>query len=255
MKTRSLLLLVPVVALAITCLALRPGEPGGHTETAAVDRTSTHALNVTPALTAPGTATDTTTDTASDTVSVADAAVDRACQIETHYLPHGDGTVIGAETCVSTSPAEPHAYESYSNAALASLAYADAKAAEVLGMRLRDTDEVQAISLVLRSAALADGDVTPILLFSRAYGRPDSVDGVPARKTIQTKFVLAAVADLLGTDTHYIAPWENEIRRYSSDPETEIAMLQAQAVRIVADLRQIQLDITGSTNIGGQGDA
>jgi hypothetical protein len=67
--------------------------------------------------------------------------------------------------------------------------------------------------------------------------------------------VLAAVADLLGTDTRYTAPWEYEIRRYSSDPETEIAMLQAQAVRIVADLRQIQLDITGSTNIGGQGDA
>jgi hypothetical protein len=62
---------------------------------------------------------------------------DRNCTVTTYYIPKGDGTVIPAHACVPNTPATKHEYESYSYEALLSLAYADAKAAEILGLRIR----------------------------------------------------------------------------------------------------------------------
>lgn len=249
MKTRSLLLLVPVAALAITYFTWEPGNSGSTAEPGSADEIPTSAGTQITAPTTPNPI------VAAETAPVGDSTVERGCELLTHYLPVGDGTVVEAVSCEPISPVEQHPYGAYSSAALESLAYSDAKAAEILGMRMSERDEARALSLILRSSALSGGDVAPILLYSQSYPEPSAVDGVPVRKTIHTKFVLSSVVDLLSTDTQYAAPWEDVIRRYSSDPDVEIAMLRKQANRIVAEMRQIQLDVSGTSNIGGQGDA
>lgn len=173
------------------------------------------------------------------------------CALTTHYLPVGDGTTVEVYSCEGGPAAEAHPYEAYSNAALESLAYADAKAAEILGMRLRDSDERAAMSLVLRSAALSGGDAGPIVRYSNAYPRPTAVDGEPDRKTVHVKYVLSAVTQLLGDDRHSLPYYTAIIREHSADPDREIAMLDARARQIVNEMRQIELDVTGSSATGG----
>jgi hypothetical protein len=173
------------------------------------------------------------------------------CELTTHYLPVGDGTTAEVYTCEGGRAAEPHPYESYSNAALESLAYSDAQAAEVLGMRLRESDERAAMSLVFRSAALSGGDAEPIVKYSNAYPRPTAVDGVPDRRTVHVKYVLSAVTQLLGDDRHSLPYYTATIRDHSADPDREIAMLDERARQIVEEMRQIELDVTGSSATGG----
>lgn len=249
MKTRSLFLLVPVAAAALAYLTWEPDDPGASAE-------STRAKDL-PA----SAATEATRETAAEPAAalnpaqVTARAGEKGCEIVTHYLPASDGTVLELVACERSEPIEQHAYESYSSDALESLSYADAKAAEILGMRLRKLDQAKALSLILRSSALSGGDIAPILRYSQAYPEPSAIDGEPVRKTIHAKYVLSVVADLLSPDAQYAAPWEIQIRRYSRDADREIALLQARAHEMVAEMRQIELDVTGSLTIGGKDDA
>lgn len=250
MKTRRLFLLVPLAALAVGYINWAPGNSGNTGRTGHPDERGTSAA---ARATAPDVRQPVNAGGATRLVDAPQG--NRGCEIVTHYLPRGDGTVQEVYSCESINAADGHPYESYSNAALESLAYADAKAAEILGMRISAQDEAKAISLIIRAAALSGGDVAPILMYSQSYPHPSAVDGVPVRKTVHTQFVLAAVVDLLGANSGLTATWEDTIRHYSSDPDTEIALLHAQAIRIVEEMRQIQLDVLGNATIGGQGDA
>ncbi len=179
----------------------------------------------------------------------------RNCTIVTRYLPNEDGTVTDVLSCAPVAPVAEHPYESYSNEALESLAYADAKAAEILGMRLRERDEAAALSLILRASALSGGDVRPIVGYSNAYPHPAAIDGRPVRKTVRVKFVLSTVAELLGAESNNLDHWEQQIRRASTEPDQEIALLYERARRIVAEMQRIELEVTGSSTFGGQSDA
>jgi len=253
MKTRWLFLLLPLAALAVGVMNWAPGNSGKLSSAGGTNGTDGLAAAAAPAATETDAAQPANESRATPVVGASQA--NRGCEIVTHYLPRGDGTVQEAYSCESVIAATGHPYDSYSNAALESLAFADAKAAEILGMRISARDEAKAISLIIRAAALSGGDVAPILLYSQSYPQPSAVDGVPVRRTVHTQFVLAAVVDLLGAKSGLTATWEETIRHYSSDPDTEIALLHLQAVRIVEEMRQIQLDVLGHVTIGGQGDA
>ena len=183
------------------------------------------------------------------------AAVDEAgapnCTLITRYLPKGDGTVAEALSCERVKPSEQHPYANYSSEALASLAYADPGAAEILSMRLRATETEAAMSYALRATALLGGDATPIVAYSNAYPGPTAIDGVPVRNTVHVKYVLAAVTSLLGDPRHSLPYFEAIIRAHSQDPEKEIALLDTRAHEIIGEMRRIQLDVTGSSTIGG----
>lgn len=248
MNTRPLFLLVPVLALAVGYFAwdarFVAKAPDPVSVTDAVDPLDPAVTNLTrpsPIVASPPVEFETSKD--------------GGCEIVTHYMAKGDGTVLELLACERLIPKEKHAYESYSSGALESLAYSDAKAAEVLGVRLRDRDLAKSISLMIRASALMGGETTPIFQSFNMYPHSHEIDGAPVVKTIRTKFVLSAVADLLGGDTFYAGLWEDRIREYSSDPEAEIAMLYEQALRIIEEMRQIELEVTGSSTIGGQGDA
>jgi len=190
-----------------------------------------------------------------DRPPVAAAEPRASCTVIKQFIPRPDGTLAEVMTCEPENPAVRHDYDSYADAALESLAYADAKAAEVLGMRLRERDAARSLSLILRASALADGDPAPVAYFMNAYPRPTEIDGQPVPRAVQEKFVLASVVDLLSGDSNLAAYWETKIRLYSASPDAEIAMLQAQVSRLLADMRAIQIEVTGKSTIGGQGDA
>jgi len=241
MKTRLLVLLVPVTALAVGYFAWAPGDRSQNSEPIT---TTERPAPVPDAAAEP-----------ENRLTAANGLDESGCEIVTHYLPNDDGTVTEAYSCEPLQDEPGHPYESYSRAALESLAYSDAKAAEILGMRLREDDEARAMSLMLRASALSGGDTAPIVLYSQAYPRPTYVNGEPVRKTIHVKFVLSTVADLLDADSNATAPWEDRIRQLSTDPDKEIALLNERALKIIEEMRRIQIDVTGTSTIGGLDDA
>lgn len=176
---------------------------------------------------------------------------DSNCDIVTHYLPGGDGTVTEAYSCEPVASQTRHPYESYSTETLASLAYSDSKAAETLGMRFRERDEPLAMSLMIRASALAGGDTEPLVRYFNAFPHPTSIDGVTVPATARTQFVLLSVMELLGKEPYDLSRWADRIREFSPDPERELAVLKGRAERIVEEMRQIQLEVTGETSLGG----
>ena len=246
MKIRNLFLLVPVVVLASGYFARGPGDLSEPNESGLAELSLAAANAATPDLAEPAPARP---------FSIPEQRIVGDCEIVTHYVPNGDGTVGEVFSCVGADDGAEHPYQSYSDATLESLAYADSKAAEVLGMRLRDSDESRAMSLILRASALSGGDKAPILLYTNSYPHPEIVDDAPVRKTVQVKFVLASVVDFLNPESNYATVWESRIRNFSTDPDTEIAMLHERALKIVEEMRQIQLEVTGTSTIGGLGDA
>ncbi len=106
------------------------------------------------------------------------------------------------------------AYEDYSTEALESLAYGDADAASTLAFRLRHSDYPRALRLALRSAALGDGDVSTLIS----------------------------------------ATYEQSIRQLSDDPDAVLDQLDVVVERLLEEARQIELEVTGNSTIGGEDD-
>lgn len=183
------------------------------------------------------------------------AGFEPACNVERRYLPKPDGTTVATVSCERESAPATHPYYRYPNAALESLAYADAEAAQILGMRLIEDDAVRALSLAIRAAALAGGDPAPVMRFSNAYPHPVYVDGTPQPAVVRVKFVLAAVTALLAGEPHGLTEWEAVIREHSADPNRELEQLRARARNIIDEMRRIQVDVSGASTIGGPGDA
>jgi hypothetical protein len=173
------------------------------------------------------------------------------CVAGEEYLLFARDTVTSVPVCRQVNRLSPHPYERYPNRALASLAYADAKAAEVLGMRLRERNPAAALRLIIRSSALAGGDTGPFRRYSNAYPQPASIDGKPVPETARTKFVLAAVAEFLGDEHSGRAEWETLIRRHSSDASTEIALLYARTHRIIAEMQRVRARVGAAPAAGG----
>jgi hypothetical protein len=174
-----------------------------------------------------------------------------SCLINDDYLDSADGTVVRVRACRQANQPSAHPYEQYPEDALASLAFADAKAAEVLGMRLRERDPAAALRLIFRSAALAGGDTAPIRRYANAYPQPVAIDGMPVSDTVRMKFVLAAVAEILGDDASGREVWEAVIRRHSSDADTEIELLNDRTSRIVARMQRVREQVGSTPKTGG----
>ena len=240
-KRASIFIGAAALVAAFTAWHLLDGAPGQA-------ENSTPQSAVAPPV-SPG-AVDTVAETAPQHAAIAERKP-RNCTIVTHYLPNDDGTTTEAISCEPNEPKQRHAYASYPDEALESLAYADAKAAEILSMRLVGRDGEAAMSLALRAAALSGGDPTPIVAYANAYPEPVAVNGVPVRKTVHVRYVLAAVTQLLGDPRHSTPYFEAIIREHSGDPERELAMLDARAQQMIEEMRQIQLEVTGSSTIGG----
>lgn len=148
----------------------------------------------------------------------------------------------------------PSAYEDYDTEALESLAYGDAEAASVLAYRLRHTDYPRAIRLSLRSAALSGGKTSTLI--SAAMWRPvQDGNGKPSLSGYGQAYVLHQLIEKL-KDSSYRAPptYEARIQELADDPHAVFEQLDSITNRMFEEIRQIELDVTGSSTIGGNDD-
>ena len=173
---------------------------------------------------------------------------DRNCTVTVHYLSNEDGTVTEAYSCEPNTVEPEKPYRQYSNETLLAMVYHDAEAAETLGMRLRNEDTELALSLVVRASALANGDPRPIRTFSDAYPYSYATNGIPSHKTIQVRYVLSAVQEMLGSEDHGRGFWERKVRETAEDPETAIAQFDNEAHAIIAEMQAIQREVKGTIN-------
>ena len=171
-----------------------------------------------------------------------------SCIVE-RIIETEDGPIRAIE-CVTNEPKERHPYESYSTEVLESLAYGDAKAAEVLGVRLiqQSSDSGpgrhKGVEWIVRAAALS-GDGA---LLNRAAANAYSI--VELRGEIQTDnikrdYVLREVAKkLTGKENAWKDRWESlEI----SDEERQEAEQKIQET--LKQMAEVQYSVTGSTDI------
>ena len=182
-------------------------------------------------------------------------SAENSCEAEPYYSVNDEGATVMVMQCTKPQLQKTHSYDAYSNAALANLAYGDADAAEVLGMRLREQNKKVALSLIIRSSALSAGSTEVLKRYANSYPVPAFVDGEPVLDSIHTRYVLSAVAELLGDTNVGLDVWEQTVRETSLAPEVTIAFLRGKARDIVDEMRRIEQEVVGHTTIAGDDDA
>lgn len=145
----------------------------------------------------------------------------------------------------------PSAYEDYSTEALESLAYGDADAASVLAHRLRHSDYPRALRLALRSVSLSGGDVSTIV--SATLWRPlQDENGEPSVAGFAQAYVLhSLIRRIRSSTTNIPVSFELNIRKLSDDPDALLDDLDDVVERLLDDVHQIELEVTGGSTIGG----
>lgn len=146
------------------------------------------------------------------------------------------------------------AYEDYDTEALESLAYGDAEAASVLAYRLRYTDYPRALEMAMRSSALSGGKTSTLI--SAAKWRPllDRT-GESDLAGYGQAYVLHQLIERLKNSSYRASPgYEKRIREIAADPEAYVERLNSITDRMYDEIRQVELDVTGNSTIGGDDD-
>lgn len=174
----------------------------------------------------------------------------RGCWVSEQRFDAETGDYRDVYTCPSGQPL-PHVYESWSDDTLASLAYGDHKAAEVLGLRhvvSENADqEALGLSLLYRSVALS-GDPA---VFHKAIGRRYAyltVNGEPQLHNLRQLLVFSLIGSRLGGSGFDPAPVEQRLQEVAV-PAQEIAKLHDVADRILQTMASLQSEVTGNDSI------
>lgn len=176
----------------------------------------------------------------------------RNCDVEVHYIPDPEsGEMHEAMACIPRNPKAPHPYQSWSEEVLAGLAYGDAKAAEILGLRhIHSADPAQeqlGLSLLYRAVALS-GDPSA---FRQAVGiryAHVSINGEAQIKNLKQLMVFNVMGEALGDERFDSSIVEQELRS-ADTPDEEILRLRTASRDLLSDMADLQTEITGSTSI------
>lgn len=145
-------------------------------------------------------------------------------------------------------------YWDFTTETLETMAYADAEAARVLAHRVRESDYPKAIQLALRSTALS-GNSTP-LIEARSWRPMVHRNGDPDLSGVGQAYVLMAVADKINSPARSRSKtYENVLRQSSTDPDATMQKLNEIVLRMIENMQQIELDVTGQVTIGENDDA
>ncbi len=178
---------------------------------------------------------------------------DRNCRVELKDYVTTAGEMFSAYSCTPNNPTPPHIYSDYDNATLASMAYADADAAALLGRRLIGKDTRKSYQLLIRAAALDGGNVEHIAwLADQAFGAV-AVNGEPQIANLKHQYELAALATRLGDSsakTHYL---KNELTKIGFS-ENQFSSLDKRAEALLQSMRDIQRTVLGEVTIVEQGE-
>ncbi len=145
---------------------------------------------------------------------------------------------------------EFHDYWSYPPASLRDMAHGDAKAAEILGMRLMSVKIPEATQLgleyILRAAALS-GESGAIDGAIGTFFSLVADESGPRIDNIKRGYVLISVANTLGgRDMN----WYERLLHENHVTSEEISMLDAAAEQTLRELAALQYDVTGEQSIG-----
>lgn len=171
----------------------------------------------------------------------------RNCSVELSYVDAGDGSLIEAYSCTPNQPAEPDEFDQYNDETLAGMAYSDASAAEALGKRLAEDDLESARELMIRSAALNPDNPQAMLWLASAYYGLISVNGEPAVDEMMENYVLARLAEELGTSGAANGIQDQLVRAGFQDKD--FLQLEDVVNAGLSTIRDIQLEVTGSSDL------
>jgi len=171
----------------------------------------------------------------------------RNCTVEQHYIDIGDGKVVEAYSCKPNHPPAPGVYDEYNNETLAGMSYSDPVAAEVLGKRLADYDLERARDLMLRSVALRPENTIPIRWLASANYGLIGVNGEPAIGEMSENYLLARVAEEMGTPGAAIGIREQLIKAGFQDRDFEDLEMEVKVD--LYRIQEIQLEVTGQSDL------
>jgi len=171
----------------------------------------------------------------------------RNCTVELHYIDIGDGKVVEAYSCKPNQPPAPGVYDEYNNETLAGMSYSDPVAAEVLGKRLADYELERARMLLMRSVALRPKNTLPILWLASANYGLIAVNGEPAIGEMSENYLLARVAEELGTSGAATSIREQLIE--AGFQEKDFLELEMEVKVDLFEIREIQLEVTGQSDL------
>jgi hypothetical protein len=159
------------------------------------------------------------------------------------------GELSPRHQCTPEAPAADP-YQDLDEATLAGMAYGDARAAAVLGLRkIRSHDTVEedlGLSLIYRSAALS-GDLE---VFRRAIGLRYaylSVNGRPQVEGMKQLLIFNRMGRALGDDRFDPEPVRSELTRIGLSAE-EIGLLESRSRTILGRMAALQTELTGRTD-------
>jgi hypothetical protein len=179
---------------------------------------------------------------------------DRNCRVELKNYVTTDGEMFSAYSCTPNDPQPPHRYAEYDNATLATMAYADADAAALLGRRLISKDTRKSYELLIRASALDGGKIEHLAWLSdQAFGAV-AINGKPQVANLKRQYELAALAAELGDDPGKADYLKNELIRVGVEND-QLNSLDLRVSALLQSMREIQQTVIGEVTIGGQDDA
>jgi hypothetical protein len=158
------------------------------------------------------------------------------------------GEMVEALDCQRTSPKPVHAYESYANEALESLAYSDPIAALVLGRRLAATKPEETWNLMIRSSALLGGDPRPIRWLATNSFNQVRRNGEMAKETIQLRYVLDSLSRKLENTPGQSFDFREHYLR-SSLSDTDFDRMDHMVNALLNQMKAIEEETTGRNTI------
>ena len=191
-------------------------------------------------------------DGALETVMGISVRKDRNCTVELYQSINPEtGELKDAYICAPDSQPEIDPYTNYSDSVLAGMAYGDAHAAEILGLRMivsSDPEiEAQGLKLLLRSVALTN-DTRAIALAQNARYSNISKGDELNEKNVRRLLVLSHVANAVKPGSMASNRYEGLLISNGADQE-ELAQLKSDSLAILSELAEIQAEITGNTYI------
>lgn len=177
---------------------------------------------------------------------------DRNCSVEVDERFDPDtGNLRRLYACTPNSLPEPDPYTAYDSQVLAGMAYGDARAAEVLGVRLltseNPTTQSAGLNYLLRSAALAN-HTRPIALAVNNRYNDFASNGTLHLDNIKRLVTLSHISNVITPNSMSGAVYQN-ILRESGVSEEEIARLITAGNQALERMADIQTQVTGNTQL------
>ena len=179
---------------------------------------------------------------------------DAKCNFITYMVPDRDGNLIEAIKCDPKSPPEArHPYTTYPQEALVDMAYGDSIAAEVLGLWYLDEKKIEeGMTLLYRAIALNSATEFRSLHnaanahFSSLQHLDEDGNLVYSIPSLEQQYVMGRIGEVLG-DAVLSTP---SYRTLLEDAGYEdFARLESEASVILADMANIETEVTGRSTI------